>query len=50
MEPGGGADDGGQTGHHRPPESPMVIREVRIAASSFVLTAFAIVALHLLLK
>jgi len=28
----------------------MVIREVRIAASSFVLTAFGIVALHLLLK
>jgi hypothetical protein len=46
----GGADDGGQEGHPPSPEHTMVVREVRIAASSFVLTAFAIVALHLLLK
>jgi hypothetical protein len=36
--------------HATSPEPPMVVRQFRLAASSFVLTSFAIVALHVLLK
>jgi hypothetical protein len=35
---------------HRVPEHPMVIREIRLAAAAFVITAFAIIGLHLLLQ
>jgi hypothetical protein len=33
-----------------PAGAPMVIREIRLAAASFVLTAFVIIGIHLLLK
>ncbi len=36
--------------HVTSPEPPMVVRQFRIAASSFVLTSFTIVALHLLMR
>jgi hypothetical protein len=34
----------------RPPESPMVVRQLRVAASSFVLTSLLIISIHLLLR
>ncbi len=45
----GGAESREDSRHHDR-EPPMVLRPLRLAASSFVITSMAIIALHLLLK
>ncbi|MGD9572302.1 MAG: hypothetical protein AB7V62_10480 [Thermoleophilia bacterium] len=49
MSGAGTAENGGDRRHHDR-EPPMVLRPLRLAASSFVITSMAIIALHLLLK